>query len=149
MSASSDRSVDSTSFDDFRRLCMEKGLSVTHQRHVIWEALTSMHEHPSPEAVYEKVKRQIPSISLATVYKNIRTFVEHGVIREVSLHHGSARLDTNMAAHHHLVCLKCKSMVDLPAEDIEPVRMKKRAPKGFRIHRYSVEILGLCPACAE
>jgi Fe2+ or Zn2+ uptake regulation protein len=142
-------SAESASYNEFRRICLEKGLSVTHQRHLIWEALASMHDHPSPEAVYEQVKRQIPSISLATVYKNIHTFVEHGVIREVSLHHGSARLETNMAPHHHLVCLKCRAMVDLPADDVEPVRMKKRAPKGFRIHRYSIEILGLCPHCAE
>jgi Fur family peroxide stress response transcriptional regulator len=149
MSASSERGDFTASFSEFQRLCVEKGLSVTHQRHLIWEALTAMHDHPSPEAVYEVVKRQIPAISLATVYKNVHTFVEHGVIREVSLHHGSTRLDTNMAPHHHLICLKCKSMVDLPAEDLEPVRMKKRAPKGFRIHRYSVEVLGLCSACAE
>jgi Fur family transcriptional regulator, peroxide stress response regulator len=144
-----DDSAESTSYNEFRRICLEKGLSITHQRHLIWEALTAMHDHPSPEAVYELVKRQIPSISLATVYKNIHRFVEHGVIREVSLHHGSARLETNMAPHHHLVCLKCRAMVDLPADDVEPVRMKKRAPKGFRIHRYSIEILGLCPNCAE
>ncbi|HYP15192.1 MAG TPA: transcriptional repressor, partial [Bryobacteraceae bacterium] len=85
---------------------------------------------------------------LATVYKNIHTFVEHGIVREVSLHHGSARLETNPNPHHHLVCIACKAMIDLPDEDIEPVRLKKRAPKGFRIHRYSVEVLGLCPQCA-
>jgi Fur family transcriptional regulator, peroxide stress response regulator len=136
-------------YDEFRRMCSEKGLSVTHQRHVIYQALMSMHDHPSPEAVYERVRRQIPSISLATVYKNIHTFVEHGLVQEVSLHHGSARLETNMTPHHHLVCLRCKAMVDLPDEEIEPIRMKKRAPKGFRVHRYSVEIIGLCPNCAD
>jgi Fe2+ or Zn2+ uptake regulation protein len=45
--------------------------------------------------------------------------------------------------------LRCKSMVDLPDDEIEPIRMKKRAPKGFRVHRYSVEIIGLCPGCAQ
>src|SRR5438876_775162 len=76
--------------DQFRLLCGEHGLAVTHQRQVIYQALLSMLDHPSPEAVYEKVRKQIPSISLATVYKNIKTFVDSGLLREVSLHHGSA-----------------------------------------------------------
>lgn len=135
-------------YPEFRRLCEQTGLSVTHQRHRIYNALTSMREHPSPEAVYDRVKREIPSISLATVYKNIRTFVEHGLIREVSLHHGSARLETNMAPHHHLICLRCKALIDLPEDEFEPVRMKRRAPKGFEIHRFSIEAIGLCPKCA-
>ena len=68
--------------EQFRRLCGEHGLAVTHQRQVIYQALMLMHDHPSPEAVYEKVRKQIPSISLATVYKNIKTFVDSGLLRE-------------------------------------------------------------------
>jgi Fe2+ or Zn2+ uptake regulation protein len=136
-------------YENFRALCEEKGLSVTHQRHVIYEALMRRDDHPSPEAVYETVKEQIPSISLATVYKSIHTFVEHGLVREVSLHRGSARVETNMTPHHHLVCLQCKAIVDLPDEAFEPVRLKARAPKGFRIDRYSVEVIGLCARCAK
>jgi Fur family peroxide stress response transcriptional regulator len=134
---------------EFRELCAAKGLSVTHQRHVIYEALRGAKDHPSPEAVYEKVRKQIPSVSLATVYKNIKTFIDTGVFREVSLHHGSTRLETNMTPHHHLVCSNCKAIVDLADEDFEPVRLRRPAPRGYRIQRYSVEVVGLCPACAE
>ncbi|MGH9631701.1 MAG: Fur family transcriptional regulator [Bryobacteraceae bacterium] len=134
--------------EQFRKLCREKGLSNTHQRQVIYEALMGMEDHPSPEAVYEKVRKQIPSISLGTVYKNIKTFVENGFLREVSLHHGSTRLETRMSPHHHLVCIRCKAIVDLDDEDFEPVRLKKRAPNGFKIHRYSVDVVGVCSKCA-
>jgi len=134
---------------DFRDLCERHGLALTHQRQVIFETLSQMHGHPSPEAVYGLVKKRIPSISLATVYKNLKTFEEHGLIREVSPHHGSARFETNSAPHHHLVCLRCKAIVDVPAADVEPVRLKKRAPAGFRIERYSVEIHGLCGDCVK
>jgi Fur family peroxide stress response transcriptional regulator len=135
--------------ESFRELCERHGLAVTHQRQVIFETLSAMKGHPSPEAVYDVVKAQIPSISLATVYKNLKTFEEHGLIQEVSPHHGSARFETNPAPHHHLVCLRCKAIVDLPAGDVEPVRLKKRAPAGFRVQRYSVEMLGLCGECAK
>ncbi len=102
----------------------------------------------SPEAVYEIVRKEIPSISLGTVYKSIKTFVDSGLFREVSLHHGSARLETNLKPHHHLVCVKCKAIQDLPDEDLVPLQLKKPAPLGFQIHRYSVEVMGLCQDCA-
>jgi Fur family peroxide stress response transcriptional regulator len=134
---------------EFRRLCGEHGLAVTHQRQVIYQALMSMHDHPSPEVVYEKVRKQIPSISLGTVYKNIKTFVDSGMLREVSLHHGSTRLETNLAPHHHLVCVRCKTIVDLDDHDLEPVRLNKRLPRGFSVQRYSVEVIGLCTRCSS
>src|SRR3954447_3315780 len=133
----------------FREMCERHGLAVTHQRQIIFGTLAGMRGHPSPEAVYDLVKEHIPSISLATVYKNLKTFEEHGLIREVSPHHGSARFETNAVPHHHLVCLRCKAIMDLPEADVGPVRLKKRAPGGFRIERYNVEIFGVCGKCAK
>ena len=69
----------------FRELCQENGIAVTHQRQVLYEVMKTMHGHPSPEEVYARVKKKVPAISLATVYKNIHLFVESGVFREVSM----------------------------------------------------------------
>ncbi len=135
--------------DQFRRLCQEHGLSITHQREVIYRALKNMNGHPSPEAIYEKVREQIPSVSLSTVYKNIKTFLDSGLLKEVSLHHGSTRLETNLDPHHHMVCLKCKAIIDLESDAVEPIRARKRLPKGFRVHRYAVEVLGVCQDCSK
>ena len=63
----------------FRELCRENGIAVTHQRQVLYEVMKTMHGHPSPEEVYARVKKKVPAISLATVYKNIHLFVESGV----------------------------------------------------------------------
>ena len=68
---------------------------MTHQRQVLYEVMQGMEGHPSPEEVYARVKKKVPSISMATVYKNIHLFVESGVLREVSLHHGSQRVEMN------------------------------------------------------
>lgn len=135
--------------DNFRRLCAEKGLAITHQREVIYYALMSMEGHPAPELVYEKVREQIPSISLATIYKNIKTFVDEGLLREVSLHHGSTRLETNAVPHHHLVCSRCRSITDLPDEQLEPIHMRAGVPDGFHVERFSVEVIGICGKCAD
>ena len=105
--------------------------------------------HPNPEEVYAVVRKRIPSISLATVYKTLHTFVESGLLGELSPHHGSLRVDTNTEPHHHLVCTKCKSVFDLDETAIKPAQVIGKVPKGFRVERMSVEIHGLCQRCAK
>jgi Fur family peroxide stress response transcriptional regulator len=134
---------------EFRELCESAGLAVTHQRHVIYEILKSMHGHPSPEEVYARVKRRIPSISLATVYKNLHLFIESGIFREVSVHHGSLRVETNHKPHHHLVCTACKSISDIEAEALGLAAKHGKLPGGFLAQRYAVDVLGLCAACQQ
>ena len=133
--------------DEFVALCRSHGLAATHQRRVIYATVTSLHGHPSPELIYEKVKKKIPSISLATVYNNVRTFLAIGMLREVSMHHGSLRVEPNEHEHHHLVCVRCKTISDLDAKNLGPLRLKTQ-PRGFRITRIAVDILGICAACA-
>lgn len=132
---------------DFERLCHAHALAATHQRRVIFQAVTAAPGHYSPEEVYAKVREQIPSISLATVYNNLKTFVEAGILHEVSPHHGTLRVDPNLEPHHHLVCRKCKSITDIDAKFLDPVRLR-RTPPGFTIEQFSVDILGLCSKCS-
>lgn len=136
---------------DFRELCKRSGLALTHQRQVVFDSLASMpvHHHPSPEEVYEQVRKLIPSISQATVYKTLHTFVQHGILRELSPHHGTLRVDINTHAHHHLICTQCKSVMDIEDDDLDPVKLRRRLPKGFRVERVAVEIQGLCEKCSQ
>ncbi len=133
--------------NQFRKVCEQSGLAVTHQRQVIYEVLTGIDGHPSPEEVYARVKRRIPSISLATVYKNIHLFIESGIFHQVSLHHGSMRVETNHTEHHHLVCTGCKSIVDIDAALLGLAHLEDRLPGGFLVKRLAVDVLGLCQAC--
>ncbi|MCZ2148641.1 MAG: transcriptional repressor [Bryobacterales bacterium] len=134
--------------DLFRQRCLELGLAYTHQRMVIYKALASTNTHPTPETVYEQVKREIPAISLGTVYKNIRTFTEAGLLREVTVLHDSLRLDANLGDHHHLVCVRCKAIFDAPENEVTPVPLPESLPDGFRLERCSVLFLGVCAQCA-
>lgn len=134
---------------EFRELCERGGLAATHQRQVIYEILKNMHGHPSPEEVYARVKRRIPSISLATVYKNLHLFIESGVFREVSLHHGTLRVETNHKPHHHLVCTSCKSITDIDAEALGLATQYGKLPGGFLAQRFAVDVLGVCVDCQK
>ncbi len=134
----------------FRELCAEHGIAVTHQRQVLYETMQGMPGHPSPEEVFAAVKQRIPSISLATVYKNIHLFVESGVFRELSMHHGTLRVEMNREPHHHLVCSVCKRVADLDGgEDhglqLDPV--PARLHGGFLVERVSMDVIGICTAC--
>ena len=133
----------------FRQRCGELGLAVTHQRLTIYRVLAAREDHPSPELIYGEVRREIPSISLGTVYKNIKTLTEAGLLREVSLPHESLRLEANLEPHHHLICERCKSVRDLPEAELRLVRPRRRLPEGFEAHSYRVELMGLCARCAR
>ncbi len=131
----------------FRELCAEHGIAVTHQRQVLYETMQSMHGHPSPEEVFAAVKQRIPSISLATVYKNIHLFVESGVFRELSIHHGTLRVEMNSVPHHHMVCSICKKVSDLPDGVLGSQTIETILPNGFMVERVSVDVIGICPVC--
>ena len=133
----------------FRDRCRASGFALTHQREVIFRAVCELNNHPTPEAVYERVKSQLPSISLGTVYKNLKTFLEAGLLREVSPLHGSLRVDANTAAHSHVVCTRCRAVYDLHEGDIEPARLLVPLPAGFQLRRAAVEFYGLCANCAS
>src|ERR1700693_3628794 len=133
--------------EQFRKLAEKHGLPVTHQRQVVYEAVIAAHGHHSPESIYAAVRRRIPSISLATVYNNLRLFIECGLLREVTPHAPTLRVDGNLKPHHHLVCSRCKSVQDIEGEFIDFNGLSPKRPAGFALTRPLVEVFGLCRRC--
>ena len=131
----------------FRDLAWKFGLAATHQRQVIYEAVVASHGHYSPERIYADVRRRVPSISLATVYKNVRLFVDHGLLREVTPHAPVLRVDGNLDPHHHLVCIRCKSVQDIEDDFVDFKRLSRQLPGGFDLTQPLVEVFGLCRDC--
>src|SRR5215469_18337932 len=131
-------------YSQFRDLCREHNLAATHQRHKIYEALVSRPGHYSPEEIYVRVRQHLPSISLATVYKNLKTFVQAGMLRDVSHPQGPWRVDATTVPHHHFVCTRCHSITDLEISMVGPVKLKGRMPPGFRVEKFHVEVQGVC-----
>jgi Fur family transcriptional regulator, peroxide stress response regulator len=132
----------------FRDLAWKSGLAATHQRHVVYEAVVASHGHRSPEQIYAAVRKRVPSISLATVYNNLRLFVEHGLLREVTPHSSTLRVDGNLKPHHHLVCSRCKSVQDIEGDFINLKRISRQLPDGFDLTQPLVEVFGLCRRCS-
>lgn len=133
--------------EQFRVLAAKHGLAVTHQRQVVYEAVTASHGHHSPEDIYAVVRRRIPSISLATVYNNLRLFIECGLLREVTPHASTLRVDGNLGTHHHLVCTRCKSVQDITGDFVNFKRISRQIPDGFDLTKPVIEVFGLCRRC--
>lgn len=137
-----------TAHEEFRELAWKCGLAATHQRQVIYEAVVAAPGHYSPEQVYAEVRRRTPSISLATVYKNLRLFVEHGLLREVSPHASTLLVEGNLEPHHHLVCTRCKTVQDIEGDFVDFKRLARQAPGGFDLTQPLVEVFGICRRCS-
>lgn len=137
----------SSAHEQFRELAWKCGLAATHQRQIIYEAVVAIAGHHSPETIYNEVRRRTPSISLATVYKNLRLFVEHGLLREVSPHASTLLVEGNLEPHHHLVCTRCKSVQDVEGDFINYKKLSRQTPRGFDLTQALVEVFGLCRRC--
>jgi Fur family transcriptional regulator, peroxide stress response regulator len=138
----------SSAHAQFRELAWKCGLAATHQRQIIYEAIVSAPGHYSAEAVFAAVKRRTPSISLATVYNNLRLFVEHGLLREVSPHTSTLLVEGNLEPHHHLVCTRCKAVQDIEGDFINYKKLSRQVPRGFDLAQSLVEVFGLCRRCS-
>jgi Fur family transcriptional regulator, peroxide stress response regulator len=137
--------------ETFAQYCRSHGLSVTHQRLAIFEALASSREHPSAEQLHTAVQRRIPTLSLATVYKNLEALKAIGAVVDVNPLHEQARYESALPGtgaghpHHHLVCTSCKKVRDLHDSDLD--RLRVRDAQGFEVRAVRVQAEGLCPDC--
>jgi Fur family transcriptional regulator, peroxide stress response regulator len=138
----------SSAHRQFRELAWKSGLAATHQRQVIYETVVATPGHYSPEQIYAEVRRRTPSISLATVYNNLRLFVEHGLLREVGPRASTLLVEGNLEPHHHLVCTRCKAVQDIEGDFINYKKLSRQAPRGFDLTQALVEVFGLCRRCS-
>ena len=133
--------------DAFVTACRSNGYSVTPQRLALYRELVSTDQHPSPEILFERVREQMPTLSLATVYKAVDTFRSLGVVQDVSPLHDRMRLDANLDPHHHLICVDCKQVIDLSSDILDGLKVPGEQAAGFEVFTHSVQFSGRCPAC--
>lgn len=124
-------------------------LKRTRQREVILRVLQKTHAHPSVVWIYDAVRKEIPNISLATVYRNLKLLLEQGQISELELNGNLSRFDVRTDLHEHLWCEKCNRIFDF---DINPEVSKELesqiTPKtGFRISSHFLVFHGICREC--
>lgn len=122
----------------------------TEQRTIILEELQCCSHHPAADEIYLRVKKRLPRISLATVYRNLELMAAGGMISKLEYGSSQSRFDPNPVAHSHFRCLRCGSVEDLPFA-IEAPALSEAEPwvKGRKILTGRVEYQGFCPDCRD
>jgi Fe2+ or Zn2+ uptake regulation protein len=132
-----------------RKALESSGQRFTEQRAAVFRFLTSTDVHPSADEVFLAVRRKLPGISLATVYKSLETLVGCGLAVKLTYSDGSARYDGRTDPHHHARCLACGKVLDLSGDlpDHELQALRGNA-QGFTVTGYRLELSGYCAECA-
>ena len=134
---------------DLRATLEAAGWRLTRQRAAVYHHLQQAEHHPTAEDVYRSVKEDLPSISLATVYKALEALVDSGLAARLVVANGSARYDARSDHHYHLRCLRSGVVEDVPTAfdpdliaKIDPGLGPRLASKGFRVTGYRLELVG-------
>ena len=124
-------------------------LKRTKQKEAILSILKSTTSHPTADWIYEQVKKEIPNISLGTVYRNLKLLRESGEILEIDLSGASSKFNGKAENHYHFRCDKCGRVFDVD-EQVDRELDKRVAKKtGFKISQHRIEFRGLCRDCQE
>jgi Fur family peroxide stress response transcriptional regulator len=123
----------------------ENNIKVTPQRLSIL-TLLDQHGHLSIKELFSKIKPTFPSISLATIYKNINFLMEKSLLKEVKLSDLESRYEITKAPHAHLVCKSCGKILDVEF-DIESMVKNFEKKCDFTVESNSVELRGICKEC--
>jgi Fur family peroxide stress response transcriptional regulator len=133
--------------ETLRRELDARGSHLTRQRAAVFDYLSRVEHHPTAEEVYLAVKRKLPRISLATVYKNLEKLVECGAASKLTYGDAAARYDIRTDHHYHTRCLGCGKLQDF--ESAKGLKLLQQiVPRtGFKVEDYRLELLGYCPDC--
>lgn len=120
----------------------------TRQRALVLEAVRSLHNHPTSADVYDAVREKHPSISRATVYRNLNVLTEQGEVLHIPVAGGADRYDFRCDCHYHAICRECGVVydVEMPSEDL---LSSVRDTHGFHIEGFDIIFTGFCPDCAN
>lgn len=127
----------------------EKGIRMTPQRHAILAYLFENMNHPTADEIYKALEDKFPSMSVATVYNNLRLFKEANMVRELTYGDASSRFDADVSHHYHVICKECGKIVDFEYPCLDEVETVASKETGFKIESHRMEVYGHCQTCAE
>jgi Fur family peroxide stress response transcriptional regulator len=134
--------------EKLKERCRDAGMNVTPQRIAVYRALLGATDHPTPEILYEIVRREIPSISQATIYKALEALQRLGVVHEILRTGEARRYEANIGPHQHLVCTRCGRIGDFHDGRLGSIRPPDGID-GFHSRDVRIQVLGLCSPCAD
>jgi Fur family transcriptional regulator, ferric uptake regulator len=128
----------------------QRGFKLTPQRRSIIAEIIGSEEHLTPNAIYERVRREHPSVGLVTIYRTLEILAELGLICETHAGHScrSYLMRRPDGHHHHLICSDCGKVVDFTDCGLEELEKRVSKQSHFKINGHLLEFLGQCRECA-
>ncbi len=121
---------------------------VTPQRLAVLRVLAASEGHPTVEMVYEEVRSDFPTTSLATIYKTVSLLKEMGEVLELGFADGSNRYDGSRPfPHPHVICMQCKKIIDPDLSSLKDLTQEVMEETGFHIVTHRLDFFGVCPQC--
>jgi Fur family peroxide stress response transcriptional regulator len=135
-----------TTTELFKKKCIENRLKITPQRSAVYQELLMTDDHPNAEAVYRRVKKSFPHISLDTVSRTLLTLNRIGIADVLPGSGEPKRFDAEIGPHHHFRCLQCNRLIDI-YDDIKELRIPEELTKKHAVTRIRVLYEGICSNC--
>lgn len=118
------------------------------QRELIKENLTSRYDHPTADMIYYSIRKQLPNISLGTVYRNLRFLVDQGEVLSLKLGDGPEHFDGHTEPHYHFICSECSDVEDIFMENLSIPQKAIDCCSG-QITGQVTYFYGLCKNCSK
>lgn len=119
----------------------------SRQRDAIIMLLKSVKSHPSAEWLYSELKSEFPSLSLATVYRNLNQLCELGEARKIEVGDGTVRFDGSTDNHYHFLCSCCKSVIDVSEGESSEINSAIEERYNVKVDTHSIVFYGRCSSC--
>ena len=124
------------------------GLRATPQRIAICDLLMSSDQHPTANDIFDRLKPDFPSLSLATVYNTLDTLVGVGLVNAIgSIGDDRVHFDGNLSPHINLACTKCQKIIDTHSDCVDELDAEIIKNSGFEINGSRILYFGTCPDC--
>lgn len=125
-----------------------QGVRITPQREMILLVLHEADGHLTAEEICERVRRQAPSVGVATIYRNLYLLKDQGIVAATDMGEGSMEWELTVAhSHHHMVCEVCGQNVEFEAELTSRLEQTLLERYGFRARIQHLAVFGVCAAC--
>lgn len=120
----------------------------SERREAIHRFVAARTSHPSADEILAGVRKKMPGIGQATVYRNLEILVATGRLSR-TMHDGVARYDARTGPHHHFICERCHAVTNVDVDVPRDVLRKVARQTGNEIQSLTIELRGLCARCRK
>ena len=131
-------------FEDLKKQLIDKKIALSYQRLKVLEYLVQSHSHPTVDMIYKELKKTIPTLSKTTIYNTLRTLMQAGLVRGITIEDNETRYDIELENHGHFKCESCGTIYNF-STDIDSLQVE--GLDDFKVNDRNVYYSGVCPKC--